>query len=507
MCTMKSLFRFSFMILVITLAIIAVYRHISFKTNTHLKTKYHTRKIRSNITKRRISYRVHKNRIKYRLKKLVVKQNVTDLKKKPIRRTKSTKPVPNTNFHLNRLLYQLWDPNNYQNQGHMLNCENLISMNDKKYRQGRRFARKLNRKFYEYVNVSDIWESVKYGCVTLRNVFQYKTPKYGTASYPIAYTILLDRTAEQSLRMLASIYHHDNIYCIHPNAKFGISYLNVFKKLSECVPNIIIADNIYDIRVKTFDRLKAEISCFSKLLNSTIPWKYGINLPSSTFPLRNNTYLVQYLKSKPYENVISWTFPNQRFKKRIKYVHVVRETEGETLLLRTTTLKSAPPHGITIFRKGDYFISTRDFYNFITTSNIAKDFLDWVEDTKNPEDYFYSSLNRHQHAPFGYPYDPEYTGPTKTSVSYEFENIVDVPPSDLVVSLWKGDLFHRCHGLYRGHMCIYGAADLRWLLEQDYLFAFSFDFRVDRVAVDCLTMHLREPILIEKDIEIQEWSR
>lgn len=481
-----------------------IQNNLSFKESKAKRKP--TKKTNFNTTKHRhMSYKEHKSLIKYRLKRLVLAQNITESDKKSLKKSKNTKPMSSTNFHLNRMLYQLWDPHNYQNQGNLLNCGNLISMNDKKYRQGRRFARKLNRKFYDYINVSDIWESIRYSCVTLKNIFPYKTPKYSPASYPIAYTVLLDRTAEQSIRMLASIYDHDNIYCIHPNAKFGMMYLNVFKKISECVPNIILPDNIYEIKVKTFNRLKAELSCYSKLLNSSVPWKYGINIPSSSFPLRNNTYIVQYLKTKPYENVVSWTIPSQRFKKRIKYVHVLRETEGETLLLRTSTLKSQPPHGITIFRKGDYCISTREFYVFLTQSQVAKDFLDWAEDTKNPEDYFYSSLNRHPHCPGGYPYNPDEPGPTKTFQTEEYENVQDVPPNDLVVSLWKGDISHRCHGLYRGHMCIFGAADLRWLLEQDCLFACSFDFRVDRVSVDCLTKHLVQPILLEKDIEDHNW--
>lgn len=445
--------------------------------------------------KKRVSYKVQKAIIKNRLKMLITNDTFTDLKKK-FSTKRQLKPTPNNgNYRLSRLLFQLWDPNSNMNQGHMMNCENLVSLDKKKYHQGRRFARKLNRKFYEYVNVSDIWDAIKDTCASVRNVFKYKNPKFVPESYPIAYTITFDRTAEQSLRMLSSIYSHENIYCIHPNARFGMLFVNVFKRISECIPNIILPEKIYEIRVKTFHHLKAELACFTKLLNSSVPWKYGINLPSSAFPLRNNSFIVQYLKNKPYESVISWSFPHSRFIRRIKYVHVVRESEGETLLMRTSTIKKPPPDNLVIFRKGNFIVSTRQFYHFLTEANISKRLLAWAQDTKTPEDFYYSTLYRHKYAPGGLPYNPDDNLPEKMVQTFDTENVMDTPLNDLVVTLWKSDTAHRCHGQYRGHVCIYSAADLRWLIEQDNLFALSFDFRVDRVAIDCLSKNLKDPIL------------
>lgn len=439
--------------------------------------------------------------IKNRLKSFITKENILDIKDR-VAKKKQNKPVlNNNNYRLSRLLYQIWDPDNTQNHGHMLNCDNLVSLDKTKYHQGRRFARKLNRKFYEYINVSDIWDSIKDSCVSVRNIFKYKTPKFSLDSYPIAYTVTLDRTAEQSLRMLLGIYHHENIYCVHPNAKFGMLYVNVFRRLSECLPNVILPEKLYEIRVKTFHQLKAELGCFSRLLNSSVPWKYGINLPSSAFPLRNNSHIVEYLKSKPYETVISWSFPHQRFIRRIKYVHVIRETEGETLLMRTSIVKRPPPDDIVIFRKGNFLISTREFYHFLTESSISKRLLIWAQDTKTPEDYFYSTLYRHKDAPGGLPFYPNQNLLEKMFQTSDSENINDAPASDLLVTLWKSDPIHLCHGQYRGHVCIFSAADLRWLIEQDNLFAISFDFRVDRVAVDCLAKNLIEPILPDTDID------
>ncbi|XP_057297025.1 beta-1,3-galactosyl-O-glycosyl-glycoprotein beta-1,6-N-acetylglucosaminyltransferase 3-like [Hydractinia symbiolongicarpus] len=494
---MKFYLRLPFVML--TMFLVYLFIDTYFKNRFIQPTR---KKARASETKIVNKYR--KAFLKRRMQLFVLNENITALKRKPTRK-RFIKEIPNTNYRLSRLLYQLWDPNNYQNQGSMLSCGNLVSVDDKKYRQGRRFARKLNRKFYEYVNVSDIWEAIKYSCLPVKNIFQYKTPNFGPASYPIAYTITLDRTAEQSLRMLASIYHHDNIYCVHPNAKFGLLYMNIFKRIAECIPNIVVPEKIFAIRVKTYNHLKAEVGCFSKLLKSNVPWKYGINLPSSSFPLRNNTFIVKYLRSKPYETSMTWELPNERFMRRVRFVHVLKETEGETLLLRTAIQKSPPPDNLIIFRKGMYFISTRNFYTYITESNTAQKFLDWVEDTKSPEDFYYATLYRYKYAPDGFPYDPSNEEIQLKKHRGTDDNVSRIPPSDLMLSLWKSDGAQRCHGQYRGHVCTFGAADLRWLIEQDYLFAISFDYRVDRVSIDCLTKHLKQPILSDTYHDENDW--
>ena len=482
--------------ILITLVIIFVI----FETQKKEHSKQIEKKRRM-TSEKRFNYKKHKKILTNRLKSLIAGQSLGGIVKKSPERKKVVKDIDNGNYKLHRLLFQMWDPNKQHDQANLLSCDNLISMDEKEYRQGRRFARKLNHKFYEYINVSEIYEAIRYSCMPVHNIFAYKTPKYSAASYPIAYTITLDRTAEQSLRFLSSIYHHDNIYCIHPNSIFGSTYLNVFKKISECVPNIILPDRIYGIKVKTYNRLLAQLACFKKLLNTSIPWRYGFNLPSSAFPLRNNTYLIQYLKQKPYENVVPWDIPAERFEKRFKYSFVLKEIEGETLLLRTNFKKKSPPGNIKIFRKGEHFISTREFWEFLTESDIAKSFLEWAHDTKNPEDFFYASMNRYKGAPGGTPYDEEDLQQEGALQTTESENIIDLPNSDFVINLWKSDHSIKCHGVYRGFMCIFGSADLRWLIQQDSLFAFSFDYRVDRVAIDCLTKHIQTPLLTEYNEE------
>ena len=419
-------------------------------------------------------------------------------------RNKRPKPSAHqrTNEKLIKLIFQLWDLKSLQAQEDSYTCKDLVSVDDKTYQSGKKLASKLNSRFYESFNASAILDAISVSCDSITSIFRTKEssrlPRH--KPYPIAYTIQVDRGVEQSIRMLYSTYHPDNVYCLHPNMQRGKAFVEVFKRIAECVPNIFLPDVVYGIGVRTHQRIVADLKCFEKLLESSIPWRYGINLPSSAFPLRNNSFIVEYLKKKPYENEIAWRFSNVKFYKRALFVHVIRESHtGQKVLKRTNRLKSSPPRDIALFRKGEYFISTREFYRFLVNSSISRELLAWSNDTKYPEEMFYATLNRYPGAPGGQPFSDmnNDTMLDPFNFSSEKEDIVDQPNDDLLTTLWRQDKSHRCHGAYRGNMCIFGAADLRWLIAQDALFANSFDYRVDRVSIDCLTKHLIKPILDE----------
>ena len=483
--------------------------YLVFQTKTKAKTEDQNKITGPRNTERIITSEEQIRRLRMKLlenktTEYVTSQNLTSLQSISFHQRKKSKNSIklDSNYRLNRLLYQLWDPYTNENEHNMFTCKDLVSENRKIYRHAKQFARKLNTKFYEYARLNEITDAIGPTCNNIRKLFHYQTPNYGPASYPIAYTITLERTAEQSLRMLLSIYHHDNVYCLHPNAKYGMKYFNIFRRVSECIPNVHVPDRIFEIRVKTHNRLKAEAECFKKLVNVTVPWKYGINLPSTVFPLYNNSRIVQYLRSKPYEVEINWRLSSDddaHFMSRVQYVHVIKNIEGgDRAIVKTSKRKSPPPDGIKIYRKGSSFISTREFYEFLVESTLAKEFLKWARNTKNPEDFYYSSLYKHVNKPLVEisPGQPRDVLPyTRVRPEHQFQDISVEPDSNLMISLWGSDRGNRCHGKYRGSFCIFGSADLKWLLQQGYLFANSFDFRVDRFVIDCLSKNLKDPIV------------
>uniref|UniRef100_A0A671VJZ8 Uncharacterized protein n=1 Tax=Sparus aurata TaxID=8175 RepID=A0A671VJZ8_SPAAU len=56
-------------------------------------------------------------------------------------------------------------------------------------------------------------------------------------------------------------------------------------------------------------------------------------------------------------------------------------------------------------------------------------------------------------------------------------------------------VYPECHGNHVREICVYGAGDLPWLLEQHHLFANKFDTDTDPIAVYCLEKYLRQKAL------------
>ena len=237
--------------------------------------------------------------------------------------------------------------------------------------------------------------------------------------------------------------------------------MDVFRRLAACVPNIILPRTLYYALARPGNKLKSELKCFEQLLRSDIAWSYGINLLTSAFPLRNHSHVAAYLRAKEYGNELDYrTGDDDRFRNRTRYVHRTMRNRTAIFVARTFNQKSPPPTNLTLFRKGEHFIGTRAFYDFLTSSAISRSLLAWAMDTKFPEDFFYATLHRHPAAPHGDPYlvtesrDPymssaharvnifEYRKHNQRAVSSSDDEDVDVRnerPGGLLLTLWSSD--------------------------------------------------------------------
>ena len=381
-------------------------------------------------------------------------------------------------------------------------CLQLVSAKDNVHLSTVRKVRKYMKVKRSRLMSDSAVYSMLLNCTKIRKFFQpyTTTVENDMATYPIAYSILLDKPAEQTVKLLRAVYSPFNIYCLHASENTPVKFRKLIRKLQSCVSNILLPKQTYSVVPQTVHRLYAETSCFRTLLNSTVPWKYIINMPGSVFPLKNNSIIVDYLKVKPYSNEMSTKIPeSQRFFKRARYVHKLKKHGRRYVYLRTKALKSFPPHNLTLFRGDSTFVCTREFANFAVSSRIGKDLLEWAADTKNPEEFFWATLNRYPGSPGGLPYRKD--DKTDKSIykmddtSIEQENISDLPESDLVATLWYSDKSHKCRGKYRGYQCTFASGDLRWLITQDKLFASPFDLKLDSIVLDCLYQHVRDPLV------------
>ena len=59
--------------------------------------------------------------------------------------------------------------------------------------------------------------------------------------------------------------------------------------------------------------------------------------------------------------------------------------------------KSLPPHNISIAQGSTHIIACRGFIDYILHSPIAKDLLEWMNDTQVPDELYFATLNHNRH--------------------------------------------------------------------------------------------------------------
>ncbi|XP_063114439.1 beta-1,3-galactosyl-O-glycosyl-glycoprotein beta-1,6-N-acetylglucosaminyltransferase 4 isoform X2 [Cavia porcellus] len=301
-------------------------------------------------------------------------------------------------------------------------------------------------------------------------------------SFPIAYSLVVHKDAIMVERLIRAIYNQHNIYCIHYDLKSPEPFKVAMNNLANCFPNIFIASKLEAVEYAHISRLQADLNCLSDLLRSSVPWKYVINLCGQDFPLKSNFELVSELKKLNGANMLESVKPPNGKMERFTYHHELRRVPYEYMKLpiRTNIFKDAPPHNIEIFVGSAYFVLSRTFIKYIFNNSLIEDFLAWSKDTYSPDEHFWATLVRLPGVPGG--------------ISRSAQDVSDLQSKTRLVkwNYFEGFFYPRCTGTHLRSVCIYGAAELRWLIKDGHWFANKFDSRVDPILIKCLAEKLEE---------------
>ncbi|XP_048022662.1 beta-1,3-galactosyl-O-glycosyl-glycoprotein beta-1,6-N-acetylglucosaminyltransferase 4-like [Megalobrama amblycephala] len=299
--------------------------------------------------------------------------------------------------------------------------------------------------------------------------------------FPLAYSLVVHQDAAVVERLLRAIYMPHNIYCIHYDLKSSADFISAIKGLARCIPNVFIASKLERVQYAGISRLRADLNCLSDLLDSEVKWKYVINLCGQDFPLRTNAELVSDLKELEGRNMVESKWPGGK-KQRWSVHHILKNNnEYYDTPVSTSEEKSPPPHNIEMFVGSAYFTLSREFVVFVHQSFLARDFLAWSEDTYSPDEHFWATLVRVPGVPGEVPRsDPEISELISKTRLVKWSYLEEV-------------LYPPCTGVHVRAVCIYGAAELRWLLNYGHWFANKVDPKVDPVLMECL-----EEILLDK---------
>ncbi|KAG8598580.1 hypothetical protein GDO81_002664 [Engystomops pustulosus] len=322
-------------------------------------------------------------------------------------------------------------------------------------------------------------------CVDYKNVRQYdqKPISPEEKDFPIAYSMVVHKDAISVERLLHTIYSPANVYCIHYDQKSPSNFKKAMINLANCFPNVFIASKIETVVYAHYSRLQADLNCLSDLLKSPVQWKYVINLCGQDMPLKSNYELVSELKKLNGKNMLETSKPTDIKRDRYTYHHEIRfvvKFEYVQMPIRTFTTKSPPPEGIEMYVGSAYFVLSRPFIQYVFDSPLAKQFLQWCEDTFSPDEHFWATLNRVPGAPGG--------------LSRSEGEVTDMDSKTRLVKWMYMDesQYPPCTGTYVRSVCIYGAPELRWLLNSGHWFANKFDPKVDPILIKCLVEKIEE---------------
>ncbi|XP_040898197.1 beta-1,3-galactosyl-O-glycosyl-glycoprotein beta-1,6-N-acetylglucosaminyltransferase-like [Toxotes jaculatrix] len=306
--------------------------------------------------------------------------------------------------------------------------------------------------------------------------------------FPLAYSIVAHHKVQNFERLLRAIYAPQNIYCIHVDNKSDASVFSAIKAITSCFPNTFMVSKAVNVVYAAWPRVQADLNCMADLYNSSTKWKYFINLCGQDFPLKTNLEIVRILSSMRGGNSLESEKLPEGKKWRVTNAHHI--VNGK--IQGTGKAKDPPPFNLPILAGNAYIVVNRGYVRSVLEDKRIQALIEWSKDTYSPDEFLWATIQR----------IPGVPGSTWPNSKFDMTDINAI--ARLVKWQWhegsEGSLeavYPECHGNHVRSICVYGAGDLQWLLEQHHLFANKFDTDSDPIAVYCLEKYLRQKALAE----------
>ncbi|XP_066282387.1 N-acetyllactosaminide beta-1,6-N-acetylglucosaminyl-transferase-like [Branchiostoma lanceolatum] len=292
-----------------------------------------------------------------------------------------------------------------------------------------------------------------------------------TQDFPIAYILTVHKSAAQVELLLHSIYTPYNVYCIHVDKRSPSAFRAALSAVADCYDNVFISHRLESVVYGGYSRLQADLNCLHDLVESHVKWRYVINLAGQDFPLKTQNEIVAQLKVLCGQNDIPGVQSSSSIHSdRTGFVHeVVSTNDGEMSVVKTEKRKSPPPHNVTIYTGIAYYIASREFMSWVLKDKVARNLLEWSQDTYSPDEFYWATLNKLPAAPGGF------SKPTWSSSIRAIKWVY-----------FEGKQYPPCRGKYVRDVCVFGIGDLQWLINCHHLFANKFDLNFDPVVLQCL---------------------
>ncbi|KAM9360684.1 beta-1,3-galactosyl-O-glycosyl-glycoprotein beta-1,6-N-acetylglucosaminyltransferase-like [Symphorus nematophorus] len=314
--------------------------------------------------------------------------------------------------------------------------------------------------------------------------------------FPLAYSLVVHHKVQNFERLLRAIYAPQNIYCVHVDKKSEASVFSAIKGITSCFPNVFMVSQAVNVVYAGWPRVQADLNCMADLYNASTKWKYFINLCGQDFPLKTNVEIVRMLRSLRGANSLESERMPERKKWRVSKAHQI--VDGQ--IKGTGKEKEPPPFNLPILSGNAYIVVNRGYVRSVLEDKRVLALIEWAKDTYSPDEFLWATIQR----------IPGVPGSTRPNPKYDMTDINAI--ARLVK--WEGHegpegsldaVYPECQGQHVREICVYGAGDLQWMLEQHHLFANKFDIDTDPIAIYCLDKYLRQKALSESKVRVPTW--
>ena len=301
-------------------------------------------------------------------------------------------------------------------------------------------------------------------------------------TYPLAFTVVVSQhaaTLKQYFRHLKVIYRPHNAYCYHVDPKSSQLFIHAFTRIASCFDNVILSPRPISIHYGSIDHVTSQMSCFTALMNSSIPWKHVINLAGTEVPLKTNREIVDLLR--PLQGYTLIQLPEH-----MDY-NLILKFGWNDFLRHTFRLNIRTPYfqNITLWKSLTYSVLTKEFIHFLNTDKKALELWDNLRDVSSPEEYLYATVNQWSSSPGNV---------------HQLKSRGHHSPIIVEVFWVHGGIYIPgfCLDRYQvHHVCIASVSDLPQMVINSPMFFNKYLDHYDHVVMDCAEERLIRTNLLE----------
>ncbi|XP_071105509.1 beta-1,3-galactosyl-O-glycosyl-glycoprotein beta-1,6-N-acetylglucosaminyltransferase-like isoform X2 [Haliotis cracherodii] len=342
---------------------------------------------------------------------------------------------------------------------HGISCKKIVAGDAKEIKKANGIMTKEFRSSF----LPEIYPSLTHDCqryIRTRG-FINSTMTPGERLFPIAFSILVYKHAEQVERLLRAVWRPHNVYCIHVDSKSSSIFKGAIQSISKCFDNIFLLPKPVSVRWGTYTVLEPELLCMEALWKHKTLWKYFINLTGQEFPLKTNYELYRTLDAFNGTNDIGGGYKGANFNR----------WQG----------RGDPPHNIKPRKGSVHIAASRGYVDYLLHNNVSRDLLTWVKKTGVPDETYFATLNYNPHL--------------KVPGSYKGD--VDDGLHDLMTryKIWYQPTV--CSGKFVRAICVFSVGDLVRMTSSPQLFANKFFYDYHHLAYDCLEAWYQDKVAQE----------